>query len=87
MTQYFRKQRISLKQAVAQYGVNPSAMRRAISAGELEAVRPGARSLYVTPEGVEAWLASKTVRKGATAERAKEIIDSVHGNNNSRPAA
>jgi excisionase family DNA binding protein len=63
---------LSIRAAALRYGVSRDLLRGAIQAGELAGYRPGARTVRVFVEEVEAWLRSHRLTPAARAEAVVE---------------
>jgi len=56
-----KKKFTTVKVAAASVGLPAQVIRRAIATGQIRAIRPGPRVLYVNPVDVAAWMRNREV--------------------------
>ena len=59
--EYITRKRLTVRKAALAAGLSPNTLFKAIAAGEIPAVRPGSRNVYVDPRDVETWLQTKRI--------------------------
>ena len=61
---------LSVERAAKRLHVAPRHLRDAVKSGELEAIKPGRRTLFVTEAALATWLRSKRVETPSQRARA-----------------